>query len=405
MKLRVFSWAIYDFANTIFSMNVVSRYFPVMIIGLLGGTDLAIGISRSAAMVLVALTMPALGAIADEKNNRKFPLIVFTLACCGFTAALGLSQVLILELIFFGLAIYCYQSALTFYNALLPVVAPAGRISYVSGLGVSWGYVGSITGLAAVAMLSTRVFSPYIWTSLLFVIFSLPIFFWVHDPQAAIPPAALTKKLYRKGLLASLKRARQIPGLLRFLIGRFFVDDAMETVILFMTVYLVRAAGYSDTRKIGYGLDEVTLYLIVATFFTIIGSYIWGILTNRHGPRRMILWAIGLWLISFIGFIFTSNKTLFYLWGSLAGIGLGGVWTAERPLLINLVGAPERLGEFFGLSALSGRLASVIGPITWGLIAYFFEPWGVIRYKLAIGALFVMMVIGFLILRKVPDAR
>lgn len=405
MKLRVFSWAIYDFANTIFSMNVVSRYFPVMAIGLLGGTDLAIGVSRSSAMVLVALTMPLLGTFADERNNRKLPLILFTLACCGLTAALGISRVLIVELVLFSLAIYCYQSALTFYNALLPAVSPAGKIGYVSGLGVSLGYAGSITGLAVVAVLSNKLFSPYIWTSLLFLFFSLPIFFWVKDVRRVPPQESASLERYTRGLIASLKRARRIPGLIRFLVSRFFIVDAMETVILFMSVYLIRAAGYSGTARVGLGLDEVTFYLIVATFFTVLGSYLWGILTNRHGPLTMMSWAVALWLVAFAGFIFTSHKTLIYLWGSVAGIGLGGIWTADRPLLINLVGAPEKLGEFFGLYALSGRLAAVLGPIIWGTIVYFFEPWGVIRYKLAIAALFLMMSIGLLILRKVPDAR
>ena len=124
MDRKVLSWAGYDFANTIYSMNIVSRYFPVMVVTVLGGTDLEIGISRSAAMILVALTMPVLGAIADNRGNRKLPLIIFTIACCGLTAMLNLTNVLIIELIIFGLTVYCFQSALTFYNALLPSVAP-----------------------------------------------------------------------------------------------------------------------------------------------------------------------------------------------------------------------------------------------------------------------------------------
>jgi UMF1 family MFS transporter len=110
-------------------------------------------------------------------------------------------------------------------------------------------------------------------------------------------------------------------------------------------------------------------------------------------------------MIALGGIIAFSSKPLYFLWGSLAGIGLGGVWTTERPLLIDLIGNNEKLGEFFGLYALSGRLAAVIGPILWGLVILFGKPFGVFRYKIAVMVLFVMMVIGLIILRKVPDAR
>jgi UMF1 family MFS transporter len=404
MNKKVFSWAIYDFANTIFSMNIVSRYFPVMVITVMGGSDLAVGVSRSAAMVLVALTMPVLGTIADQRNNRRLPLILFTVICCGITAVLILSNALVIELVLFGLAVYCYQSALTFYNALMPSVAPPKKYGYVSGVGVAFGYIGSITGLFVVAILASKALSPYLWTAILFLVFSMPTFIWVKDKERKGFPARPTTDVYQKGLIPSLRRASEIPGLIRFLLGRFFLVEAMETVILFMAVYLVKAGGYKDTNASG-GVDEVTLYLIIVTSFTIVGSYIWGLLTNKYGPKNMLLWAIVLWLIALSGIVFTSGRAVFYLWGSLAGIGLGGVWTSDRPLLINLIKDDNRLGEFFGLYALSGRLAAVIGPLLWGIIVYFTRSMGPISYKFAIEALFIMMVIGLLILRKIPDAR
>lgn len=402
---KTFSWSLYDFANTIFSMNIVSRYFPVMIITVLGGTDLAIGVSRSAAMILVALTMPVLGVIADQRNNRRFFLILFTVLCCILTALLSLSGNLIIELIVFSLAMYCYQSALTFYNALLTSVTTHNKLGFVSGLGVSLGYMGSVTGLLAVAILAGKALSPYLWTAILFFVFALPIMFWVKDKgredNVKIPP----QNIYNKGLIASLKRASKVPGLIRFLVGRFFVVEAMETVILFMSVYLIRAAGFQDNSTSGGGLDEVTLYLISITIFTIIGSYIWGLLINKYGPKAMLLCSVIFWLIALTGIVFSSDRILYYIWGGIAGVGLGGVWTSDRPLLINLINDDSKLGEFFGLYALSGRMAAVIGPLIWGSIIYFTESMGAISYKIAVESLFIMMVVGIIILWKVPDAR
>jgi len=253
--------------------------------------------------------------------------VVFTLACCLITAFLSQTNSLLIELILFSLAIYCYQSALTFYNALLP-----GKMGYVSGLGVSLGYLGSVCGLFLVAVLSSKMFSPYIWTALLFFIFSIPLFIWVKDEKRSKTISSENHKQYNKGLIVSLKRASHIPGLLRFLLGRFFIVEAMETVILFMAIYLVKAVGFSEGAKNSLGLDEVTAYLMTITFFTIIGSFVWGLLTQRYGPKKMLIWAVVLWLIALTGIVFSPGKLLFYLWGGLAGIGLGGVWTSDRPL-------------------------------------------------------------------------
>jgi MFS transporter, UMF1 family len=407
MNKEVASWAGYDFANTIFSMNVVSRYFPIFVINVLGGNDLMVGISRSAAMVLVAFTMPALGVIADQRNQRKLPMVIFTIVCCILTALLTIANHIWMALLCFCFAIYAYEAALVYYNALLPTVAAPDKLGYVSGIGVAFGYVGSITGLFMVSVANSYFNLPYIWTAILFLAFSVPTFIWVKDYKGKhqIPGNIPQAPKYKKGLIATLRRAAQIPGMIRLLVGRFFVIEAMETVILFMAVFLINAAGFDGTTKNQIGLDEVTLYLMAVTFCTVIGSYIWGLLAQRYGSKSMLLWAVVLWLIALAGIIIFQNKLLYFLWGSLAGTALGGVWTTERPILIHLVGDNEKLGEYFGLYALSGRLAAVVGPVLWGLVIYFSGSLGVIKYRLAILVLFLMLVVGLIILWKIPDTR
>ncbi|NLI14922.1 MAG: MFS transporter [candidate division Zixibacteria bacterium] len=404
MNKQVVSWAGYDFANTIFSMNVVSRYFPIFVINVLGGNDLMVGVSRSAAMVIVAFTMPILGVIADQRNQRKLPMIIFTIVCCILTALLTFTHQIWFALLCFCFAIYSYEAALVYYNALMPAVAAPDKLGYVSGIGVAFGYVGSITGLFMVSVANSFIYMPYIWTAILFLGFSIPTFVWVKDYHAEIPKISTANK-YQKGLIATLKRASKIPGMIRLLVGRFFVIEAMETVILFMAVFLINAAGFDGAAKNRFGLDEVTLYLIAVTFCTVIGSYIWGILAQKFGSKTMLLWAVSLWIVALMGIIVFNNKGLYYLWGSLAGTALGGVWTTERPILIHLVGDNEKLGEYFGLYALSGRLAAVVGPIIWGLVIYFAASIGVFKYRLAILALLVMLVVGLVILWKIPDSR
>jgi UMF1 family MFS transporter len=152
-------------------------------------------------------------------------------------------------------------------------------------------------------------------------------------------------------------------------------------------------------------LNEIMVFLLTVTVFTVFGSLIWGFVTERLGPRNALLGTVGLWILTLTGIIFTQNKAIYYILGSLAGISLGGVWTTERPLLINLVADNERLAGYFGLFALTGRMAAVIGPLIWGLTVLVFGSLGAVKYRFAVGSVLVMMVTGLIILRKVPDAR
>ena len=113
-KTRIFTWSLYDFANTIFSMNVVSLYFPLMIKNNYGGADIDLSLARSSAMVLVALTMPLAGTIADKFERRMLPAMGFTLLCCASTLSLGHSSSMLINLMLFALAVFSFQGALVF---------------------------------------------------------------------------------------------------------------------------------------------------------------------------------------------------------------------------------------------------------------------------------------------------
>lgn len=407
-RFKVFTWSLYDFANTIFSMIVVSLNFPLMIKNNYNGADLHLSIARSSAMVLVALSMPLAGVVAD-KFRRRMPLtIFFTLTCCLATILLGKNDSLFIQLALFAFAIYSYQAALVFYDAVLPQVAGPERMGRVSGYGVALGYVGTLFGLTVVSMIAgPRGYSAaFTWTGIFFLAFALPFFLTVRD-EAPRPLAGLWRMT-----VDSIKRmgdvyrdAQRRPGILRFLLGRFFIVEALETIIFFMAIFLNEAVGFSDNKPVLANLSEITVFLLVVTMFTVVGSLAWGYITEKFGPRNSLLGTVILWVVTLTGIIFLSNKPLFYLLGSLAGISLGGVWTTERPLLINLVADNEKLAAYFGLFALTGRMAAVIGPVIWGVIVAGFGFMGPIKYRFAVGSVLVMMTTGLLILRKVPDAR
>lgn len=407
-KTKIFTWSLYDFANTIFSMNVVSLYFPLMIKNNYGGADIDLSLARSSAMVLVALTMPLAGTIADRFERRMLPAMGFTLLCCVATISLGRSSSMLINLMLFALAVFSFQGALVFYNAMLPQVAGPGKMGRVSGYGVALGYTGTIFGLIIIgSLVGSRCYSDaFALTAILFFIFALPFFITIRDesPKPLKGLVTVTGDSI-KGILGVLREARARPGILRFLLARFFVVEALETIIFFMAIFLKEAVGFSDEKLTFGNLNEIHVFLIIVTSFTAVGSLIWGFVTEKFGPRNSLLGTIVLWIATLFGIIIFSHKGLFFLLGSLAGISLGGVWTTERPLLINLVGDNSKLGGYFGLFALSGRMAAIVGPIIWGLTVLAFDSLGAIKYRFAVGSVLVMMIAGFFIMRKVPDAR
>ena len=157
-KKAVAGWAIYDFADTIFSMNIVTMYFAQWVVVDNKMEDIYYSISYAVSMLLVAFTMPALGAVSDVKRKRLPFLFALTSGCILSTFFLGIAgnaiqnvaTKVLVGLILFAIANFCYEGGLTFYNALLPEVSTPETIGKVSGWGVALGYVGAILGLLLV---------------------------------------------------------------------------------------------------------------------------------------------------------------------------------------------------------------------------------------------------------------
>ncbi len=407
-RAKIFTWSLYDFANTIFSMMVVTLNFGLMIKENFHGTELALSLTRSASMILVALSMPLAGVIAD-KYQRRMPLtILFTILCCGTTVLIGKSESMLLELVLFGIALYCYQAALVFYDAVLPQISSPERMGRVSGYGVALGYVGTLFALLVVGSLAGpgEYAKTFTWTGILFMLFALPFFFSVKDeapkPLRAVWKSTIDSIVHIKNIYLDAKSKK---GVLRFFLGRFFIVDALETIIFFMAIFLTQAVGFTNDKAVFGNLSEIYIYLFVVTTFTVLGSLAWGFITEKFGPRNSLLGTVVLWVITLTLMLFISSKPVFYILGSLAGISLGGVWTTERPLLINLVADNKKLAEYFGVFALTGRMAAVIGPNIWSLTLIIFGSLGIVKYRFAVGSVLLMMLTGLWILRKVPDAR
>ena len=195
-------------------------------------------------------------------------------------------------------------------------------------------------------------------------------------------------------VINSWKHSRQYTGLTRFLVGRFFYADAINTLISgLLAVYLVEEVGLTpaDSQSI----------LALAIVVSIIGGYIFGKAADRFGPRRLILISIFCWMLSLsLAIIATEFNQLWliYVTGVLGGFNIGGIFAVDRVFMTRL--SPEKhLGEFYGLYSTVGRFATIIGPILWGLIV---NSLGLGR-NVAMGSLIVLLAISYYIISGVSD--
>ena len=406
LPLRAWLWASYDFANTIFSMNIITLYFAQWVVIDLGLPDLAYGASYSLSMAVVGLTMPAFGAVADARRSHTPHLIGYTVACVVLTAALAACAAIpgpnhvkaFAALAVFAGANYFYIGAQTFYNALLLPVSPAGRAGYVSGVGTALGYLGAIAGLllvwpfvgGKVPFFAAGRASAFLPTAAFFLLFAFPAWFAVREDRTGAPrPSAAWG--FRKAW-GTLKRARERPGVFRFLIGNVLLQDPVATAIVFMAIYAQRVFGMADEAKIPL--------FIVSTTFAIAGGAAAGFVTDRWGARKTTMATAVGWAFTFAFIAAARHPALFWVGGALVGVGLGFTWTATRPFLTALVGRDEQ-GEFFGLYNLAGRAAAIIGPLWWGAIIWAAGAWPVGKYRLAAASLVVFEVAAFFVFRKI----
>ena len=443
-----FSWALYDFANTIFSMNIATLYFSAWLVKDLGHSNTLYATVNGIASALVVVSIPFFGAISDATQRRKPWVVGFTIIACistiliailgqiglpligeGVTALAPSSALmppgvaLFAVLAAFIIANYAYQGAQPFYNAMLPELVPVDHRGRLSGMGAAFGYAGSITGVLltfpfftgslpilgaipgyAIRFLRNAVpftahggrVSTFVPTAILFLLFSLPLFLFCHDHNAVRGKKRIPWREAFRDVRQTLKEAKKYPGTLRFIFTSFLYQDAMGTIIANMALYAIFAMGFKDG-------SEATLFVIL-TIPAVIGSYGIGRLVDRFGPKRTLSWVLMGWVVLLVGMIVVPTRGAFWIVGAGIGLIYGGVSTAERPLLLSLVPDVEA-GRFFSLMVLSSRAAAVVGPFVWAFaVDGLKSSMGIgFAYRAGVATVGIGMILALLMLRGVPN--
>jgi len=399
-KKQVGAWALFDFANSVYPAVIVSVVFQIYFIESVVGNEAGEGdawwgraVSLSA--LIVALSAPVLGAIADRAGVRK-RFMAFCVAMC--ITGVALFTTLEPGMVLYGFLIFLvanvgFEACLVFYNAYLPDIVPPDKRGWVSGVGFGFGYAGSALGLImALPFATTNIQVVWILVAGMFLIFSLPTFIYLPrdgEGTMTVPRAALWGLTSFRELWGEVIAQKELR---RYLLAYFFYIDGVLTAIYMSSTLASNTFGYEQT-------ELIYLYLAIQ-ISALVGAFLLAKPTDRLGPKKVVTGVLGLWITIAIAIFFVESKAAFAVIGLLAGFGLGSVQSASRAFMASLI--PDgRESEMFGFYALCGKSSSVIGPLIFGQVALMTGG----NQKLSVMSISVLFVVGAFLLQRVNDPK
>ncbi len=367
------AWYLYDFGNSAYAavvlLAVFSAYFKGEVVGGAEGSRLW-GVSVGIAMLIVAVSAPFLGTVADFSGSKKRFLFFFTAMAVIFTGLLFFVQAgdVVMGMIFFILAETGYRAAQVFYNSLLPEIAEPDEIGTVSGNGWAIGSLGGILclvlALALIMLIGgtiiVRLTLPI--TALYFALSSIPIFLWLREKaeKRSLPEGETYFTLAISRLKRTVGTVRNYREFIKFIVSFLIYNDG-----ILMTMNFAAILG-----AVLYGMEQqqLIIFMILVQVTSVAGAYLFGIVADRVTAKRALVISMVLMLAAVIWMYFNHSLTGFYLIGGLAGFALTGVQSVSRAMVGKL--APDgKSAEFYGFFAVAGRTSSFIGPTVYGWLA------------------------------------
>ncbi|MDD3050146.1 MAG: MFS transporter [Candidatus Cloacimonetes bacterium] len=394
---RIFGWMMYDFANSSFTTIIVtvvySVYFKDIVVGKLADGTMLWSLAISLSMLLVALTAPVFGAVADYSRSKKKFLFINTYLTIIFTSLLYFVQYgdIVRGMFLFIVANFAFNSANVFYNAFLPEITNRENLGKVSGWGWAIGYAGGLLSLLiSLPLVHNAVRWIFPSVALFFAVFSIFTFFWVKEIKKESQRTNYFKTAYKR-IKYSYLNIRKINELKKFILSYFVYNDAIVTIISFGAIF--------GASEFGMSAKDLLVYFIIMQFSSMIGSLYFGNLADKIGTKKTISITLYIWLAVVIWAFICRNETEFYGVGILAGIAMGSSQSCSRTMLALLTPESKKT-EFFGFYAFSGKLAAIIGPVVYGLIRYITSS-----HRVAILSIAVFLVAGLILISRVNEER
>ena len=439
----VISWIFFDWAAqpyfTLITTFVFSPYFATHVASNPASGQAMWGFATAAAGLVIALLSPVLGAIADASGRRKpwiaafGSLLVIGSALMWFGKP-GDPGVILPLLIAYGIATIGVEFATVFSNAMMPSLVPPDKIGRLSGTGWATGYVGGIVtlvivlgflaanpdtgrtlfglaplfGLDPVSHQGDRITGPL--TAVWFIVFVTPLFLLTPDYPARLPVRAALRAGMTK-LRQTLGELPQRKSMAAFLLANMIYTDGLVSLFAFGGIYAAGTFGWHTIQIGSFGI----LLAISGTF----GAWLGGKLDDSLGPKRVIAGSTVILLSSIIAILLVDKDSILFvkvaapvpgaplfsgaaeraylILGCLIGAAGGPLQAASRSLLVRI--APkDRIAQFFGLFALTGKVTSFLGPLLIAAITQYTQS-----QKAGMAALVVFFVAGLALLARVKE--
>jgi len=372
---EIWSWAMFDFANSSYTTVIVSVAFGIYFTRLVapeGRGDSLWGLAILCGNLFVLLLSPIIGAVADDSGRKKLFLAVTYATCIVGTALLYfvVPGRVGLGLLLFVISFVGFSFGENLAGAFLPEISTPKNIGRISGFGWGLGYFGGLACLLLVRPLLAGGFTVenlrdlrLVWpvTALFFLVAALPTFLFLREraPRGTSSALEYVRAGFRR-IAATASSVRHFSELVKFLSVFFVYSMGLTSVIAFAGIYAERTLGFTP--------GELVLLFMILQLSSAGGAFFFGWIQDRIGASRTIQMTLVLWILVCIGTYFCTSKSLFWGIGLAAGLGIGSLQSASRGL-VGLFSPPEKSGEFFGFWGLSGKGAYMVGPFLFGLMS------------------------------------
>lgn len=415
-KREVIAWAFYDFANSGYTTVVLTTIYSAYFVGVVaaeldasapGTATLLWTLAIGAANLLVLLSGPVVGAVADYRAQKKAFLLLTTVLCVLSTALLAAAApgAVTLAMVLVIVSAVAFTSGENLIAAFLPEIATQDTMGRISGYGWSLGYFGGLLTLGVCLAyiswaegqgLGASHFVPVtlLITAAVFALTATPTFLWLRE-RAAPRPLPAGQSYLRAGfgeVRNTLRHARQLPDLFRFLLCLTSYQSGVATVIVVAAIYAQQVMGFSS--------QQLIVLIMVVNLTAAVGAFLFGFAQDRWGSVPSLAVALLIWIAAIAVAYFADRQSLVWLAGNLIGLGMGATQAGGRAVIGKFT--PHlRNGEFFGLWGLAARAAAIIGPLTYGIVSRLSDG----DYRLAMLSTLVYFLLGLLLLATVKEKR
>ena len=376
-KKSICGWSMYDWANSAFATTIMAGFFPIFFKEFWNAdtnvnvSTARLGLANSIAGIVVALSAPILGAIADRGTAKKKFLLFFAFMGVVMTGALALVsegrwQLAVLIYVFAAIG---FSGGNIFYDSLLPAVASEKKLDRVSALGYALGYLGGgILFAVNVGMtLKPATFGltdtiqavrySFICVGIWWAVFTIPLILWVQEPKQENSVSGW--RMVRAGcrqLKETFRAIRHMKTIFLFLLAYWLYIDGVDTIVRMAVDY-----GLS----LGFESNDLIVALLLVQFVGFPAAIGFGYLGGMIGVRRSIFIALAVYLLVVIWAALMQDKKEFYVMAVVIGLVQGGIQALSRSYYARIIPA-DKTAEFFGFYNMLGKFAVVIGPLLIG---------------------------------------